>query len=270
MVHLKKKVEIFLVLFAFVLCGICGCRPNSRPTTTNTATATDTSKMADTSTMKMADTIKKSAAKSDTSKKHLVNHERYVTNGKSPDLKYGILGYSYPPSIIVGESKSIHAFVSIIFPQSKVKDTLLKITLADDPTAKGDSMSITEPIRLYKYVTLKLMALDTSLKVTSFNDDSGRQQIDTLNGNKWSWNILATSADRPVSTLKLLISTEGPDHNEEKTIPISIKVNPYLGREIYDFLTNNPKVLVVSIIIPLVAFVGGLVVRKKKKKAKSV
>ena len=42
-------------------------------------------------------------------------------NKRVKKLKYGILGYAYPPSIIVGNSANIHAFISIKFPESKVK-----------------------------------------------------------------------------------------------------------------------------------------------------
>jgi hypothetical protein len=185
---------------------------------------------------------------------------------KPKNLKFGILGYSYPPNIVVGESKDIHAFISIVYPASKVKDTLLKISVADDSSNSNDSINIFEPIRLYKYVTLTLIPTDSSIKVANYPQVSPRQEIDTLGGNKWSWGVLAKSADQPISKLKLIISTEDPQNYEEKIIPVYIKVNPHFFRKVYNFLMGNPNVLVVSILIPLATFIGGLLFAKWKKK----
>ena len=276
MIHLSKKVKPILILVAFCLVGIYGCKSKSGAHSADSTMAADSFKMADSAKM-MMDTTKKDAVGKDTVEifgkapdtgiKNDINPKNHLLNSKNRNLKYGILGYSYPPSIVVGESKNIHAYISIVFPSSKVRDTLLKIILTDDSGDKNDSISITEPMPIYKYVTMKLTPLDTALKVINFDEDSAKQQIDTLNGNKWSWSILATSADHPISKLKLRIATQGPDNYEERTIPISIKLDLNIGRRIYNFLMNNPKVLVVSILIPLISFIGGILLGKRRSTA---
>jgi hypothetical protein len=188
------------------------------------------------------------------------------TTAVPPDtksLKYGILGYSYPRSITVGNSKNIHAFISIKFPEGKVRDTVYKLLINDDPSQKDDSIVTIKQIPLYHIVTINLTCLDTILKVTQ-NNPSAKQELDTLSGNKWSWTIYAKTADHPSSKLKLTILTEGPSNYEEKTITINIKVEPHFVRKIYDWLIDNPKVLIVSILIPLFAFFGRLFLKKNK------
>jgi hypothetical protein len=180
------------------------------------------------------------------------------------DLKYGILGYSYPPTITVGSSKTIHAFISIMFPENKVRDTLVKIVIDDDKNETGDSVVIVKAIRLFKEVTMTLDCMDTVLKVSP-NHPNASQQIDTLHGNKWSWSIYAKTADYPVSKLKLKITTKGPASYDEKTLTINIKVEPHILRRIYNYLINNPKVLVSSILIPLLGFFGTRYFNNKRK-----
>lgn len=180
-------------------------------------------------------------------------------------MKYGILGYSYPPSIRVGDSKTIHAFISVKFPESKVRDTLIKIVLSDDSRQKGDSIVMVKAIRLYKEVTMTLACMDTVLTVTPIHP-SASQLIDTVNGNKWSWDIYAKTADHPRSKLKLTIATTGPASYEEKTLVINIKVESNFVRVTYDYLMDNPKVLVSSILIPVVGFFGGRYFKRRKKR----
>ena len=144
-----------------------------------------------------------------------------------------------------------------------MRDTLLTMIVKDDPAENTDSISVTEPIRFYKHVTVTLTSMDSAIKVTDIHPEA-RQILDTTSGNKWSWSVLVTNADIEVSKLKLKLVTDNPVHYEERTLPINIRVEHSIWRKIYNYLMDNPKVLVVSILIPLVSFLGGLYLQKKK------
>lgn len=181
------------------------------------------------------------------------------------DAKYGILGYSFPSFMSVYESKNIHAFISIKFSGSQVRDTLQTIIFEDEDSNNKDSIVIKERIPLFDYVSIDLIALDSFIKITNNIHPNSRQRLDTISGNKWSWTIRAESADRPSSRLKLVIRTENPQYFKERTIPIAIKVDTNFFRRIYNFLIENPSVLVVAILIPLITFIGKRFFKEKGK-----
>ena len=82
-----------------------------------------------------------------------------------------------------------------------------------------------------------------------------RQQMNFNDGNQWTWEIFAKTADSPTSKLKLRIVTEGPAEYEEKTLLINIKVEHNFVRKIYDFLMDNPKTTI-SILVAVLGFLG--------------
>lgn len=185
-----------------------------------------------------------------------------------PDIaeaKYGILGYSFPTFMSVYESKNIHAFISVKFSGSQVRDTIQAIIFEDEDRSNKDSIVIKERIPLFDFVSMDLIALDSSIRVTNNIHPDSRQRLDTISGNKWSWTIRAESADLPSSKLKLVIRTENPQYYKEKTIPIAIKLDANFFRRIYNFLIENPNVLVVAILIPLLGFIGKRVFKERGK-----
>jgi hypothetical protein len=173
----------------------------------------------------------------------------------------------------VHDSKNIHVFISIPYSEGKIRDTLMQITADDDiddnDKSTTDSIKIKYDIPLYKTVNVQLMPLDTTLKVTR-NHPSDLQKVNTNSGNHWSWTVLATSANKPISKLKLNITTQSPNNFITRTIPINIKVESHIFRRVYNYVAENPSVLIGTILIPLAGFAGKRIFDRKMKRGKNI
>lgn len=190
-------------------------------------------------------------------------------NYRKISKKNAILGYSYPGKIFRNSQKSINVYVSINNSTGEIKDTLKNLIRLQQEIIDGtDTTHIeTENIIFYKYLKVRLIDPDSVFKITKIHD-SDRQEIDTIVGNRWRWNI-TTDSDIPSATLILKISAEQPNEIlNDKNIIIHIEVdNLTIFRKIWIYLIDNPNIVVTLILIPLIAYLGKRLLEKKKKEA---
>jgi len=188
----------------------------------------------------------------------------------APDaLKQAVLGYSYFKEMKRMETKYIHAFISIAHPESKVKDTLKALNAADGLEKGNDTTSIfTKNMNIYRYVDVSLVnAGDSAFKVVKIHD-AARQEIDSLSGNHWEWAVTPTT-DEKTGILVLKVVAEKPDGSKEafqaQSIPIKIDVQRNLLRRVWNYMIDNPGIVLTAILIPVLGFLGRSLFNRKKK-----
>ena len=188
--------------------------------------------------------------------------------GVGPTLRSAVLGYSYFKEMKRDETKFIHAFVSVNNPASKVRDTLSFLNESDGLEKGNDTTSVfTRNMAVYKYVRIVLVnGEDSGFKITQIHD-SARQEIDSMVGNHWEWAITPITNEK-TGLLILKVVAETPDGSEEafnaQSIPIKVELDLNLFRRVWNYLSDNPSVLLTAILIPVVAFFGRRLFGKKK------
>lgn len=111
---------------------------------------------------------------------------------------------------------------------------------------------------VYKYVEVSLLQNDSDFiqKPLQLSD---RQEVDTINGNKWVWNITPKTTKKHAS-LTLRVIAEKTNGNREsfesQNIAIDIIIDKNLTRNVWDWMMENPGKTLTLVIIPLIAFFG--------------
>jgi hypothetical protein len=178
------------------------------------------------------------------------------------------LGYTYFNTIKRNEVKNIRAYLSIRFPESKVRDTLRQIERRQEISRTDDDSSIinTLDIRLYDYVEINLLDPAKDYTITPVNHTIDKQKVDTLRGNSWGWTVL-TKTDKKITTLILKVTAYMPDSTLEldnRSIPIRIKLEKNIIRKLWTVLLDDPKNFLWVILVPLAAFFGKRYFDRKK------
>jgi len=173
-------------------------------------------------------------------------------------LKRAVLGYSYFKSMKRKETRYIHAVISIVHPESNVRDTLKILNTQDGLERGNDTSSIfTRNMSVYRYVDVQLVnAEDSAFKIVKIHDSS-RQEIDTLAGNHWEWAVTPVT-DNGTGILVLKVVAEKPNGSREsfeaQSIPITIEVNLDIFRRVWNWMQDNPGKVLTLILIPVIGF----------------
>jgi hypothetical protein len=175
--------------------------------------------------------------------------------------KSAVLGYSYPERIRRKEVKNVNAFLTVNLPESKVRDTLKKITEKQLRQLQKDDTThiLTENLILYEEVEVQLIDPGSVFTITPVFPES--QKVDTIRGNRWRWS-LTTTTDQVFGDLILKVTVKNPNTNPERledhSFQITVEVDPPISilRRSWLFLMDNPGVVVTVILIPLIAFFG--------------
>ena len=228
--------------------------------------AADTTKVAAPIHKPLTGYIRKAAAKKTSSKKNISKTDR---SPASEAGKSGVLGYSFFKEMKIGETKNIHAFISIHHSQSSMRDTIRFINNQEEPDLKNDTVSIfTENILLFNFVYVLLIDPDSSFTITQIHD-STRQKVNDISGNHWQWAITAkTKNEKARLILKVVAEKETGDKEtfEARTIPIIIHVRTNICRQVWIFMYENPKIVLTAIFIPVIGYFGKKYFDKKKGK----
>src|SRR5687768_1641390 len=175
--------------------------------------------------------------------------------------KSAVLGYSYPESIRRKEVKNVNAFLTVNLPESKVRDTLKKITEKQLRHLRKDDTThiITENLILYEEVEVQLIDPGSIFKITPVFPEN--QKVDTIRGNRWRWSI-TTMTDQVFGDLILKVSVKNPNTKPERLedhsfqITVEVDAPTSVLRRGWLFLMDNPGVVVTVILVPLIAFFG--------------
>ncbi len=192
--------------------------------------------------------------------KHLVDTSHHTISDGSKPGKSAILGYSYFPIIKRNETKDINVYVSIIHPESEVRSTLKLIVneQTQHPITKEDTSAIyTINVIVYKSLDISLVDPAGDFTITRIHP-ADKQQIDTINGNRWHWTI-NTKTDKKETKLILKVVAQKPEgvteQFEDKTIVLNVQIDPNIVRTFFNYLTDNPKVTI-PILVSLIGFIG--------------
>ncbi len=180
-----------------------------------------------------------------------------------------LLGYSYFTTIKRNEVKSIRAYLSIHFPESKVRDTLRQIERRQEVNIQdGDSSIInTLSIPLYDFIEVNLLDPANDYSIIPINHKADKQKVNTAMGNNWGWSVL-TKTDKNRTSLILKVTAYMPDSTAEldnRIIPIRIKLEKNIFRKLWTVLLDDPKYFLVVILVPLIGFWGKRYYDRKKK-----
>lgn len=191
-----------------------------------------------------------------------------------PVKKSATLGYSYYPSMKRGETKTIRALVAINHPESKIRDTIRrieKIQTIESPGNDTSTINIINDIPFYKKINISIDSTsDFSIRAIR----PASQEIDTIRGNLWLWQVTAKT-DKKVAGLTILVDAETPqgaiENIDIREINIRIEIDKVTFiRAAINYLGDNPKVSI-PLLAGLVAFIGWLIryYLEKKKQAGS-
>lgn len=262
------STRIILIAVVAVIYGCMGCgagnsnRPKSLPG--GTATSLDTSFPA-------VEGSGRAPASEDTAiviEEPPGNPQSLPPNAQP--ARSAILGYSYFSHMRQHETRSVYAFISINNPQSVIVSTVKDLSADEIPIRKNDTVTIDTyklNMLLYKYVDVNLLQNDSDFIIHEVHP-SARQEIDSVDGNKWQWNITPKTT-KEFTTLTLNVVAEKPngsrDRFESRNIAIDIAIDKNLNRSVWNWMMDNPGKTLTLVIIPLVAFFGKRLFGDNKK-----
>lgn len=187
-------------------------------------------------------------------------HLRNLNEKKLDALpRTGILGYSFFKKMKQNETRDIYVYVTINNPKSEVIGDLKDLNQDYIPVRRGDTASIyTQNILLYRYLDVKLIDPDHDFDVVQVHD-SGRQLIDTIEGNHWQWSITPRTYKKQAQLI-LKVTAEKPDGTKDqfKSKDISIEITLEYGvfRRIWTWLMDHPERFLILLIIPFIGWIG--------------
>ena len=186
-------------------------------------------------------------------------------------MKSAALSISFPYTMKQEEIRDFRVFISIRFPESKIKEQMQKIQISEMAFTdmKIKDTIITRAIELYKNVRVKVIVDPKDLEVTPISGNE-KQLVDSMHGNYWYWHIKAIS-DKPTVLVTVSINAEryvgDPDDLTVTNIPINIKIDNITGlRKSWNWVISNPGYSIPSLLVPFIIF---LFARKKAAAAKT-
>lgn len=186
--------------------------------------------------------------------------------------QYGYALVYCPQKMIKGNNSVVTAWIT--------KDVINDATIALGQEIKGRERSrsvedITSDIEKRKLLLHKKMAVKLDYDEEVFKMESGDDNIpksfsiDDPNP-EWNWDL------KPIKTTGqtlLKFTFTGIDENNqpvklgEKNMYVSVKVDVRsFTSKWMEFLSDDPKYLITTILVPLITFMGGLFVQKKRTK----
>ena len=195
-----------------------------------------------------------------------------IPDTAAPVKKTAKLGYSYYPTMKRGDTKIIRAYVSINNPESKIRDTIRrieKIQTIESPDDDTSTINIINDIPFYKKINIVIDSTN-DFSIRAFRPS--RQEIDTVKGNLWLWQITAKT-DKEFADITILVDAETPqgilENIDIRQINIQIEIDKVtFVRAAINYLGDNPKVSI-PLLAGLVAFIGWLIRYYLEKKKES-
>ncbi|MEI9934767.1 MAG: hypothetical protein WDM71_07940 [Ferruginibacter sp.] len=255
-----SKLYFIVILFAVLVAG-CGGNP---PTATLVEDST------------RVDSTATSMSKIDTSTKKFDTWRDTPNRGPASveeDTEKSVKGYAvaYCPSRMIEDVPNI-LYAEISKDDLKVIQEAIKGKVkADNPDAQDEQIAKDtkgDSIILYDRMKVELNIDDDVFKKIS--SDESIKTFENQQSLEWSWTIKPKKITQKsiVSFKFFCVDTNGNDLNLilNKTINVAVKVDTRtLIDKWEDFLSNDPKTLLTVIIIPLITFISGLFLGKRKK-----
>lgn len=191
-----------------------------------------------------------------------INKEKVITQTKKEIRPRGLIAYSVPNEMHVGEEYSVKVRIS------KQNDkTVLLVGDREIPISDNlDSVKV-ESITVSPVMSASLLSSKKDFEITSLSTDI--QNIDDEGYTEWAWSVspLQGGENNLKLNVKIRIKEDGNDYYKDITVfERKIKVKSNLGYSIKDFVFNNWEWFMGAIFIPLFQWLWLLWKRKKEEK----
>jgi hypothetical protein len=198
--------------------------------------------------------------------KKSIEEEKVITKTKKEVRPKGLIAYSVPNEMQVGEEYSVKVRIS------KQNDkTVLLVGDREIPISDNlDDVKI-ESITISPIMSASLLSSKKYFDITSLSTDI--QNIEENGYTEWSWNIIPLQDGENNLKLNVKIRIKEDGNNYFKDITIferKIKVKSNIGNNIKDFIFNNWEWFMSIIFIPLIQWFWVFWKRKKGKNKEDV
>jgi hypothetical protein len=198
--------------------------------------------------------------------KKSIEEEKVITKTKKEVRPKGLIAYSVPNEMQVGEEYSVKVRIS------KQNDkTVLLVGDREIPISDNlDSVKV-ESITVSPIMSASLLSSKKDFEITPLSTDI--QNIDDEGYTEWAWSVspLQGGENNLKLNVKIRIKEDGNDYYKDITVfERKIKVKSNIGSSIKDFILNNWEWFMGVIFIPLFQWLWLLWKRKKEKKEEDV
>jgi hypothetical protein len=198
--------------------------------------------------------------------KKSIEEEKVITKTKKEVRSKGLIAYSVPNEMQVGEEYSVKVRIS------KQNDkTVLLVGDREIPISDNlDSVKV-ESITVSPIMSASLLSSKKDFEITPLSTDI--QNIDDEGYTEWAWSVspLQGGENNLKLNVKIRIKEDGNDYYKDITVfERKIKVKSNIGSSIKDFILNNWEWFMGVIFIPLFQWLWLLWKRKKEKKEEDV
>jgi hypothetical protein len=194
--------------------------------------------------------------------KKQINKEKVITQTKKEIRPSGLIAYSVPNEMQVGEDYLVKVRIS------KQNDkTVLLVGDREIPISDNLEDVRVESITVSPIMSASLLSSKRDFEITSLSTEI--QNIDDEGYTEWSWSVIPLQGGENNLKLnvKIRIQEEGKDYYKDITVfERKIKVKSNLGSSIKDFIFKNWEWFMGVIFIPLFQWLWLLWKRKKEEK----
>jgi hypothetical protein len=191
-----------------------------------------------------------------------INKEKVITQTKKEIRPRGLIAYSVPNEMQVGEDYLVKVRIS------KQNDkTVLLVGDREIPISDNLEDVRVESITVSPIMSASLLSSKRDFEITTLSTEI--QNIDDEGYTEWSWSVIPLQGGENNLKLnvKIRIQEEGKDYYKDITVfERKIKVKSNLGSSIKDFIFNNWEWFMGVIFIPLFQWLWLLWKRKKEEK----
>jgi hypothetical protein len=176
-----------------------------------------------------------------------INKEKVITQTKKEIRPRGLIAYSVPNEMQVGEEYSVKVRIS------KQNDkTVLLVGDREIPISDNLEEVKVESITVSPVMSASLLSSKKDFEITSLSTEI--QNIDDEGYTEWAWSVspLQGGENNLKLNVKIRIKEDGNDYYKDITVfERKIKVKSNLGSSIKDFVFNNWEWFMGAIFIPL-------------------
>lgn len=198
--------------------------------------------------------------------KKSVEEEKVITKTKKEVRPKGLIAYSVPNEMQVGEEYLVKVRIS------KQNDkTVLLVGDREIPISDNLNSVKVESITVSPIMSASLLSSKKDFEITTLSTDI--QNIDDEGYTEWAWSVspLQGGENNLKLNVKIRIKEDGNDYYKDITVfERKIKVKSNIGSSIKDFIFNNWEWFMGVIFIPLFQWFWLLWKRKKEKKEEDV
>ena len=191
-----------------------------------------------------------------------INKEKVITQTKKEIRPRGLIAYSVPNEMQVGEDYLVKVRIS------KQNDkTVLLVGDREIPISDNLEDVRVESITVSPIMSASLLSSKRDFEITTLSTEI--QNIDDEGYTEWSWSVIPLQGGENNLKLnvKIRIQEEGKDYYKDITVfERKIKVKSNLGSSIKDFIFKNWEWFMGVIFIPLFQWLWLLWKRKKEEK----